>query len=477
MSVHSENLSSKLLQCLLYISMHQLWKSLSKLFGSTSYADCVLRFYVATSDSLHGKYDRHFIGEPLPAHQLVLSGGSERFQAQIERWRDREDDFDSYQSSSYASNENTSNADERVHLRLIVGGGASERMHSRPSRSARQLPELLVPLGSEDELPHTLLALRYLYTGNVQQLEGSHGSSAVGAAAGGIQANFSVRDLLLVRRQAGYLQIAGCIEACDAAIAQQFRHTTGGTTAPSHGTGTSTTASCPFCPAPSPLAAVLSLYDSRDLLPSPREEPGIATALRACLQFLLRNWEAPLPPPCPADAPASASTSASGTATPTPTHASAPPYHPFLPSQPHHPTKGDLLAWLLGGDAVAIANDPNRLQQLLTLPAAALEELLRSETFATDDEATVVLLVERWMESSLASHAAQVGYSVGGFVVGAQAGVYRHTPYGDVVAANIRRSVNPCEMCKAKVSYQSFTSATARVQPWTVQGPARMRTR
>ncbi len=435
--------------------MHQLWKSLSKLFGSASYADCVLRFYVATSDGLHGKPDRHFIGDPLPAHQLVLSGGSERFQAQIERWRDREDDYDSYQNDNYASHENSFNADERVHLRLIVGGGASERMHSRPSRSTRQLPELLVPLGSEDELPHTLLALRYLYTGNVQQLEGSHGSSAVGAGAGRVHANLTVRDLLLVRRQAGYLQIAGCIEACDAAIAQQFRHTTGGTPAPSHGTGTTTTTtSCPFCPAPSPLAAVLSLYDNRDLLPSPREEPGIATALRACLQFLLRNWDSPLPPPCPADGPASASTSASGTASPTPTHANAPLHHAFLPSQPHHPTKGDLLAWLLGGDAVAVANDPNRLQQLLTLPAAALEELLRSDTLATDDEATVVLLVERWMESSLASHAAQVSYSlrlVVGSLLRASAGSDRHT-VGNVIAAQIRRSVEPYYLYTARVS-------------------------
>ncbi len=67
------------------------------------------------------------------------------------------------------------------------------------------------------------------------------------------------------------------------------------------------------------------------------------------------------------------------------------------------PSRGDLLAWLLGGDVLAILNSPGKLKEVLGLPYGAMEELLLSRHLGTDDEASVLVLVEKWAVANGAS--------------------------------------------------------------------------
>ncbi|PNH06518.1 hypothetical protein TSOC_007149 [Tetrabaena socialis] len=132
--------------------------ALPSVFGTAALSDCDVVFSL---EGLPGAKQtapaRTLIGEPLPAHSLVLGLASERFRAQVERWAD----------------------------------GATETSSSPASRR----PQLRVPLGSEAEAPFARAAIGYAYTGRV---------AAVG-----------VRAVLEVRRQAAYLQIDGCAAACD----------------------------------------------------------------------------------------------------------------------------------------------------------------------------------------------------------------------------------------------------------------------
>ncbi len=159
------------------------------------------------------------------------------------------------------------------------------------------------------------------------------------------QQGVSVRELLLIRRQAEYLQVQGCAEACDVALVGCFRRRSGGKGSPA-----------------SPLAPVLELYSCRHLLPSEEEDnQRVKPVLAACRNFLVRNWDA------------------------------------TIPDGEDQPSKAAILAWLLGGDAVRIANDEELLVTWFSLPASALEELLQSDHLSTDDEATVVALAEMWV--------------------------------------------------------------------------------
>jgi hypothetical protein len=71
---------------------------------------------------------------------------------------------------------------EHVEVRLLVGGASTR-------------PRLRVPLAGEHELPVAKAALQFAYTGH-------------------LPADCSVQQLLELRRQAQYLQVAGCAEAC-----------------------------------------------------------------------------------------------------------------------------------------------------------------------------------------------------------------------------------------------------------------------
>ncbi len=322
---------------------------LGGLFGSKCSSDCHIRFQTTAQGSAP-----KYIGDPLPAHQLVLRGGSERFRAQLERWTSQ-----ALSGGSDAS---------RTAKRRRIDADASEPRDT-------PLPELAVPLDSDDELEPSLAAIRFMYTGIVvppEQPQRAQGWRQQGASHGGNNArgDCSIKALLLIRRQAEYLQVQGCAEACDAALVRRFAEADEDEESEedsdedadaSGGNGSS--------PAP-PLAPVLELYSCWQLLPSPEEDPRVGPVLSACCDHLSRHWETQLP------------AGAGSTAAP----------------QPGQPTKLELLVWLLGStDAVRTANDPQLLQRWLGLPVGALEELLQSDHLSTDDEGTVVVLVEQWV--------------------------------------------------------------------------------
>lgn len=61
----------------------QLRSFLGSLFGCIDNADCYVCFHIASEEPLPSDSFPSFIGEPLPAHKLILRGGSERFRAHI----------------------------------------------------------------------------------------------------------------------------------------------------------------------------------------------------------------------------------------------------------------------------------------------------------------------------------------------------------------------------------------------------------
>ncbi|PNH03736.1 hypothetical protein TSOC_010176 [Tetrabaena socialis] len=199
-------------------------------------------------------------------------------------------------------------------------------------QQAGSKPELRVPLGSPEDLPHALSALRFMYTGKVD------GSSAA--------------QLLQMRRQAAYLLVEGCVEACDAALLA--RVSSGAAQQPAEGVGSSSSSS---------LAPVIELFACRHLLPEPEESGGdalITALLRACRQQLVLHGGGL------AEVVGAAGQSAIGGSG----------------------SLGELLAWAFR-DAPSLLCDPDTRQQMEVLPAAAIEALLGSDSFATDDEATL----------------------------------------------------------------------------------------
>ncbi len=346
---------------------------LSTIFGSKDSTDCYVRF-AATPSPRHPSPGHSYIGEPLPAHQLILRAGSERFRAHIERWAPVAGSNDSLpgakrnRANSLAAVQagREEEGPPRLRVRLSVDGPDSENCAVRDDSPA--LPELLVPLDSEDDLQPAIAAIRFIYSGSlvdVKQEQGRGQTQAQGQPEGGrgdgsgVRVDLSVSELLRIRRQAEYLQVHGCTEVCDAALLDKYKKP-----APSLSSGSGTSSA-------SPLAPVLELYSCRHLLPSKEEDARIKPVLSACQRHLLRHWAAQLP------------AGPNGTA---------------------EASKVEVLVWLMGiGDAVRIANDVHLLQRWVRLPAAVLEDLLQSDHLSTDDEATVVMLVELWELTQVSS--------------------------------------------------------------------------
>ncbi|PNG99783.1 hypothetical protein TSOC_014410 [Tetrabaena socialis] len=289
----------------------------ASLFGSEELADCVVIFchgddaqpppakrHKTAGDGLPSSVFPR-LGDPLPAHRMALFAGSARLRAQAERWTPEQ-------------------------------------------QQAGSKPELRVPLGSPEDLPHALSALRFMYTGKVV------GSSAA--------------QLLQVRRQAAYLLVEGCVEACDAALLARI--TPGVPQQSAEGVASIISSS--------PLAPVTELFACRRLLPEPEESGGnsaTAALLRACRQQLVLQGGGG-----PAAVVGAAGQSASGGSS----------------------SLGELLAWAFR-DAPSLLCDPDTRRQMEALPAAAMEALLGSDSFATDDEATVLLVLGHWLSANTAA--------------------------------------------------------------------------
>eukprot|EP00198_Chlamydomonas_reinhardtii_P006119 XP_001695455.1 predicted protein [Chlamydomonas reinhardtii] len=151
----------------------------ASVYGTEEAADCRLRFYVSqahTEQEQSGQADpgagssgtataaqlqqpsRTFVGEPLPAHSLILRGTSFRLRALLSRWT-----------------------------------GESAQPWSGGS-----LPELHVLLDAAEDLGPASEVVRFCYTGQLTELD--------------------FHALLLVQRQASYLQVPTCAAACDTAL-------------------------------------------------------------------------------------------------------------------------------------------------------------------------------------------------------------------------------------------------------------------
>ncbi len=295
-----------------------LRKAFSELFGSPTYADCIIRFIVHDSGgdgtAAAASVPRD-VCEPLPAHQLILRCGSERFQAQLDRWQKPEEDTEAYQPAAKCARTSAS---------------------STPAGGARsQQPELVILLDCDSQLEPSKAALSYLYSNRLPP-----------------EATASVQQLLGVRRQAGYLEVAGCVQACDMELGAIFEGTQRNYCPPTASGGEPTL--------PSKLLPVLDLYACRDVVQLCEDEPGIQRVLASALSYVVRRMEEPDPDPSVG------------------------------------PSKGDLLAWLLGGDAVTLMNRQEHAQKLSRLTVPAMEAVLQSSSFGTDDESTVLVVVEAW---------------------------------------------------------------------------------
>lgn len=525
---------------------NRLSSELATLFGSGWLSDCVVRFYLEDGDdgvvprsasraagfAEDDAASRRFLGAPLPAHLLVLYCGSERFQAQIERWHESlataapADRF-ATTASVWALGRPTSplrtstsaptlpsvnpadapsttpTADcgpfcpfhlgqESLSLPCLTGLSLSPQqevttqtalpaaapaaapswrgsMQGRPHTAEPQavtspgpgpsaalqphlprLPELLVPLGSADELEPSLAALRFLYTrtlpvsyrsapprssdavegpgqeqdqglGRTQQQQmqpprsnnggqGPRGGLPVGSGHGSVvppeAAAMGVRDLLMLRRQGSYLRISGCVGACDTALANIFHDALAALLTSSTSNTTSTggaAVASPPAPPYDPLPPVRELYDSRDLLPCRTADPGVGAVLDAALQLLLASFRRN---PHPHAHASDRGHVPNGTPGPQPDanlqgaarghqqQQQAAPWGVFHSQQQQGQqqqqqlrqlgttsggssvrsgpgsgsdraagsggSRGDLLVWLMGGDALGIANDPHR---------------------------------------------------------------------------------------------------------------------
>lgn len=214
-------------------------------------------------------------------------------------------------------------------MHFSFGSNACDANAQRAER--RAMPELAVPLGGKEELQPSLAAIRFMYTGSLvqqgqqqqAQLDGRelhHHLKGEPQQGGGQGTNLSVGELVHIRRQAEYLQVKGCAEACDLAMAHMYKTQYGGSSSCSNNSSSVY-----------PLAPVLELYSFRRLLPSPEDDTRVLFVLTACREHLLRHWGAQLPEGGPEAA--------------------------------AQPSKVKLLVWLMGtGDALCIANNPQLLR-------------------------------------------------------------------------------------------------------------------
>ncbi|GLC40800.1 hypothetical protein PLESTF_001038700 [Pleodorina starrii] len=186
--------------------------------------------------------------------------------------------------------------------------------------SERFRTQLRIPLGNEAEVPAARAAIRFAYTGEVP-------------------ADSSVRQVLELRRQGAYLQISGCVAACDEVLAAKVSGSSRATVASSHVEGGSNKRARTSEEAPQQPPAYLQLFESEVLWPDPQAEPSFGAALATGKRSLVAHFR----------------------------------------------------------NSLAALNTPSLRQQLLALPAVALEALLGSDEFGTDGEASVLLMLALWM--------------------------------------------------------------------------------
>ncbi|GLC67087.1 hypothetical protein PLESTF_000513700 [Pleodorina starrii] len=119
-----------------------------------------------------------------------------------------------------------------------------------------------IPLGSMAEEPAARAAIRFAYTGEVP-------------------AGSSVRQVLELRRQGAYLQISGCVAACDEVLTAKVSGSSGATVASSNNQAAdgSNRRAVTIEEAPQQPPAVLELFESEALWPGPAHKRSPALVL------------------------------------------------------------------------------------------------------------------------------------------------------------------------------------------------------
>eukprot|EP00198_Chlamydomonas_reinhardtii_P001354 XP_001690690.1 predicted protein [Chlamydomonas reinhardtii] len=317
-------------------------RGISGLFGQSLLADCQLVFvqergllgqqpgpHGAASSSTRAPPGRELglgqrCGEPLPAHSIVLRFASDKLAAQLD-WPASPGPVD-ISLSIVKKNGPKATATSTSSTAASVSAPAAATAIAAAAKA--QLPILQVMVGGEEELPAARAAIQFAYTGRVE--------------AGGS----GIREVLQVRRQAAYLQMEGCVEACLAAVREQLLKAGGGGAGVGAAAGASAStnagggaASHRQMPSSS---AVLELYSCSDVWPDPAEDAAFAALLTEAKTQLVAHF----------------------------------------------------------GDALAVLNKQKLYDQMRALPVEGMEALLESDDFGTDSESSVVLVLAEWMAAN-----------------------------------------------------------------------------
>ncbi len=203
------------------------------------------------------------VGDPLLSHKVILTIGSTYFKAKLEKscWQGLRAGGLAAVSGTAAGNEGQRGK------RRKTEGAPLQRHPGEPEEESQgaavsALPEVLVPLASEDEVPFARQAIEFIY-------KGSLGS------------DLDFEALLRVRQQACYLGVEDCPQTCDEAMLawlqadQQQQHANaaeGGTAAAR--------------------SRVLVAYSCHALFPKPGtdDEPTSFDAVRAALAKQLVSY-------------------------------------------------------------------------------------------------------------------------------------------------------------------------------------------
>ncbi len=225
---------------------------------SCDFCDVVVRFCIEEPPEQQREEDggcarpRRFVGDPYPAHRIILSLGSTFLEAKLKRscWQATA----SRASHAVQPGEAGSDCDDMqaAKRRRVDGepGGILGDAGGELALADSSLPEVLVLLSSEDEEPFARQAIDFIYTGS-------------------LSADLDFEALLQVRQQACYLGVKHCAQACDEAMLawlppqQQQR-----------GAGPSTSAAVE--------PRVLQAYACHALFPQPGTSPEAASFQPVC---------------------------------------------------------------------------------------------------------------------------------------------------------------------------------------------------
>ncbi|GLI68007.1 hypothetical protein VaNZ11_012330 [Volvox africanus] len=344
-------------------------RAISSLFASGRDADMLIIFCQETGlNERAGKDDsrRLVLSDPLPAHQLVLRYASERFAVEFERWgKQRPDslgtqvvpgdvssiDYDwltSPRSDALPADDTLASPDS-THVPQRQSLQPAQITAADPGSESPAGPDLL----QSPATAHKGLPISFVPLGSADEVPSAR--AAIHFAYTGRITAGSIREVLELRRQGAYLQITGCTAACDEAIISMLnsgctpRNNNGcdggnGSYSSSlsnqgcNGQQSATSDDTGGCGLP----AGVDLYINYSLWPDLDADLGFSSVLSAAKPQLVAHF----------------------------------------------------------GDALKALNTSLLREQLLVLPAVALEALLESDEFGTDTESTVLLLLAVWMEAN-----------------------------------------------------------------------------